>query len=332
MNKIALGIAIPLVAWTLTACGNNSNQQDDSQNSVSSVQTAKASSELDANQLTPKQTAALVLYYGDAHMPGANHNDYSANMAKSGQGATIKIYEKDNAPKKERPIYDYPDGAGLLYVIKLTNAADNNGKQLNSIYYTIANDKIYISDGDGGFSSEGVTPAEMVSYAKKHDGVQRVNNVAQSTKLLDMRSTSSTTTSSSTKGNDQDLTTQQLGTLVALYKAPDWFKQYIDDGTMYYDENSDYSSEVRGYSCITANGDPTSFIYFKRNGNDVTVKMVEPKGDETVAEASMITHHITVSQLIDDYYTNQSQKDEVNGYANKLKPESEYNESIKNND
>lgn len=34
----------------------------------------------------------------------------------------------------------------------------------------------------------------------------------------------------------------------------------------------------------------------------------------------MLTKHVTVSGLIRDYYTNQSQKDEVNGYVDKLKP------------
>lgn len=345
MKKLALGIAIPLAALTLAACGSRNSQQNNSQTSVSSSQVATSgsavdqnqavgnSSSLDADKLTPSQTAALVLYYGDAHMPGADSNDYSANMAKSGQGATVKIYEKDSVPKGDGPLYKtYPDGAELLYSVKLTGDSSNKGDRLNSIYYTIAGDKIYFADSDAGIRADGVTPAEMVAYAKEHHGISRVNNVAQNTKIVDLRGEASANSSSASDHSSQNLTTQQLGTLVALYKAPDWFKRGIDGG-LYYEDSADSDfGDLQGYSYITANGDPTSFIYFKRNGNDVTVKTVEPQGDQSVAEAPIVTKHITVSGLIRDYYTSQGQKDEVNGYANKLKPESAYREAIANND
>ena len=49
-----------------------------------------------------------------------------------------------------------------------------------------------------------------------------------------------------------------------------------------------------------------------------------PKGDEPISDAPMETNHVTVTQLVKDYYTNQSQKDEVNGYVNNLKPAADY--------
>lgn len=325
MKKLGLIIATPLLALTLAACGNtnNNNSASSSNNTkiakksssgTSATTTTSNSSTLDPAHLTPAQNAALVLYYTGEHMPGADQNDYSKDMEVSGQGAVVKIYNKDSVPKGEGPLYkDYPDGAELLYYVKLNQKDSEHG--IDSTYYTIAGNKTYISDSDAGISPDGVTKAEMVAYAKQHHAVSRIMNVANNTKVQDMRNQSTPT------NNSHNLSTQQLGTLVALYQEPDWFKDGISDGMMWYGNGSD------GFSYVTANGDPTSWLYFKRNGNDVTIKYVDPKEGQSVAEASTTTKHVTVSGLLRDYYTNQSQKDEVNGYANKLKPELDYNDN-----
>lgn len=325
MKKLGLIIATPLLALTLAACGNtnNNNSASSSNNTkiakksssgTSATTTTSNSSTLDPAHLTPAQNAALVLYYTGEHMPGADQNDYSKDMEVSGQGAVVKIYNKDSVPKGEGPLYkDYPDGAELLYYVKLNQKDSEHG--IDSTYYTIAGNKTYISDSDAGISPDGVTKAEMVAYAKQHHAVSRIMNVANNTKVQDMRNQSTPT------NNSHNLSTQQLGTLVALYQEPDWFKDGISDGMMWYGNGSD------GFSYVTANGDPTSWLYFKRNGNDVTIKYVDPKEGQSVAEASTTMKHVTVSGLLRDYYTNQSQKDEVNGYANKLKPESDYNDN-----
>ena len=325
MKKIGLIIATPLLALTLAACGNtNSDNSASSSNNTKIAKKASngngastatsSSSTLDPAHLTPAQNAALVLYYTVEHMPGADQNNYSKDMKISGQGAVVKIYNKDDVPKGEGPLYkDYPDGAELLYSVKLNQKDSEHG--IDSTYYTIAGNKTYISDSDAGISPDGVTKAEMVAYAKQHHAVKRIMNVANNTKVQDMRNQSTPT------NNSHNLSTQQLGTLVALYQEPDWFKDGISDGMMWYGSNSN------GFSYVTANGDPTSWLYFKQNGNDVTIKYVDPKEGQSVAEASTTTKHVTVSGLIRDYYTNQSQKDEVNGYANKLKPESDFNDN-----
>ena len=325
MRKIGLVIVTSLLAVTLAACGNtNSDNSASSSNNTKIAKKASngngastatsSSSTLDPAHLTPAQNAALVLYYTVEHMPGADQNNYSKDMKISGQGAVVKIYNKDSVPKGEGPLYkDYPDGAELLYYVKLNQKDSEHG--IDSTYYTIAGNKTYISDSDAGISPDGVTKAEMVAYAKQHHAVSRIMNVANNTKVQDMRNQSTPT------NNSHNLSTQQLGTLVALYQEPDWFKDGISDGMMWYGNGSD------GFSYVTANGDPTSWLYFKRNGNDVTIKYVDPKEGQSVAEASTTTKHVTVSGLLRDYYTNQSQKDEVNGYANKLKPESDYNDN-----
>lgn len=109
--------------------------------------------------------------------------------------------------------------------------------------------------------------------------------------------------------------------MVALYAQPDWFKEGVSGGDMCYGTDS-----KTGFSYVTANGDPTSWVYFKRDGDVVTVKYVHPEENQSVAETPTTVKHITVSGLKRDYYTNQSQQDEVNGYANQLRPESEYND------
>ncbi|MEY8442215.1 hypothetical protein AALA17_06220 [Lactobacillaceae bacterium 24-114] len=332
MKKLILGFMAMGVALTLSACGSKDSQSSSSSSTTnqSSQVTAKNSSTqtattLDADKLTPAQTACLVMYYGNNHMPGADSNNYTANMAKSGQGATVKIYDKDNVPKGEGPLYkSYPDGASVLYNVKLTNTdSDNDGHTINQIYYTIANNKFYLEDSDAGIQPDGVTASKMVAYAKEKGAEKQILNVAKNTKVVDKRGSSSSSSNSSS--NSSKLSTQQLGTLVAIYQMPDWFKDGVSNGDMYYGSYDDSESgQVAGYSYVTANGDPTSWLYFKQNGNDVTIKYVDVKDGETVAEASMTTKHVTVSGLLRDYYTSQSQKDEINGYANKLKPESDF--------
>lgn len=80
----------------------------------------------------------------------------------------------------------------MLYVVKLKNGDTENGKRLNSIYYTMVNDKIYIANSSGGFHKRGVKASEMIDYTKSHGEVDRVMNVAKRTSIIDMSNTSST--------------------------------------------------------------------------------------------------------------------------------------------
>ncbi|MCI6761660.1 MAG: hypothetical protein MR599_02045, partial [Lactobacillus johnsonii] len=161
-----------------------------------------------------------------------------------------------------------------------------------------------------GIRKTGVTLAEMVTYAKTHGEVNRVLKVAKNTQIIDMRGKVTLT--------DKDgLTTQQLGTLVALLKNPDWFKAVVQNGEMYYGIHYGYG-ETADYQYITTQGDSTSYIWFKRKGNDVTIKMIEPTENQSVTGARMTTTHTTVTNLINNYYTSE---DEVNTYADQLKAE-----------
>lgn len=318
MRKIALILMLSLTMMVMVGCGRTSSSTNRSTSSMtsslSSTQQIRDDAALNAERLTLKQTAALVLYYRDAHMPGANDYDYSADMENNNQGATVKIYDKGAVPWGEgSSAKTYPKGAKVLYMIKLTSKSDEDGDRLNSTYYTIVGNKVYYANSSNGIRKTGVTLAEMVTYAKTHGEVNRVLKVAKNTKIIDMRGKVTIT--------DKDgLTTQQLGTLVALLKNPDWFKAGVQNGEMYYGTHYGYG-EVADYQYVTTQGDLTSYIWFKRKGNDVTIKMIGSTENQSVTGAPMTTTHTTVTNLINNYYTSEDQQDEVNAYADQLKVE-----------
>lgn len=132
-------------------------------------------------------------------------------------------------------------------------------------------------------------------------------------------STKSQSSSSNSNSQSSSVDDKTVGVLVALLQNPNWFKEYLNSGDMYYGANSDNSGEVNGYSYVTSNGDPESYIYFKRDGDNITIKQWTTSGDETVAEGHFETKTISLKRLENDYYSNASKRAEVNGYVNKLK-------------
>ncbi|WP_420805064.1 Lreu_0056 family protein [Ligilactobacillus araffinosus] len=138
---------------------------------------------------------------------------------------------------------------------------------------------------------------------------------------------SSTATANKQTANDPQVTPQQLGTMVGFLQSPDWFKEYLKDGTMYYGTNNPKTvvggNQVNGYDFITANGDSESYIYYKKNGNMVTIKWVA-----NPADSEMKSQTISYHNLLQDYYQNQDQKVEVNNDANQLKSWSSINQAV----
>lgn len=162
---------------------------------------------------------------------------------------------------------------------------------------------------------------ESDSQAIDLDSVESSVAIASSAKITDKQA-----------ANDPQVTPQQLGTMVAFLQFPDWFKSGIQDGGMYYGTNNPKmivgGSEVAGYDFISANGDPTSYIYYKKDGNTVTIKYVEPKGSECVADAGFTTRTVSYRNLLQDYYQTPSQKDEVNSDASQLKSWASINQDL----
>ncbi len=137
-------------------------------------------------------------------------------------------------------------------------------------------------------------------------------------------SDSSTTASSTAKTAKVDDKT--TGVMLALLVEPDWFKEYIGNDFFCHSPAGEnpISDAVADYSYLTANGDPTSFLYYKVNGDTVTYKMWEVSDSESVADGHFEIRTVSLSNLEKDYYVTQSQKDEVNGYVSQLRSESDY--------
>lgn len=137
-------------------------------------------------------------------------------------------------------------------------------------------------------------------------------------------SDSSTTASSTAKTAKVDDKT--TGVMLALLVESDWFKEYIGNDFFCYSPAGEnpINDAVADYSYLTANGDPTSFLYYKVNGDTVTYKMWEVSDSESVADGHFEIRTVSLSNLEKDYYVTQSQKDEVNGYVSQLRSESDY--------
>lgn len=137
-------------------------------------------------------------------------------------------------------------------------------------------------------------------------------------------SDSSTTASSTAKTAKVDDKT--TGVMLALLVEPDWFKECIGNDFFCYSPAGEnpISDAVADYSYLTANGDPTSFLYYKVDGDTVTYKMWEVSDSENVADGHFETKTVSLSNLEKDYYVTQSQKDEVNSYVSQLRSEADY--------
>lgn len=141
---------------------------------------------------------------------------------------------------------------------------------------------------------------------------------------------SSNSQSNSLSYDARHLSGQQLGTLICLLKDPDEFKGADNGqpGGLYYGsvpQGSDYGQQFWGMDFLTTNGDPTSYLYFKPDGPNVIIKYVDDDGTTGgVANAPVKTESISIQRLVNDYYISQDQKNEVNGYANRIQPEQKW--------
>ena len=167
-------------------------------------------------------------------------------------------------------------------------------------------------------SSTAAQSSTAKSSSKKSSHSERQNQKASSS------SDSSTTASSTAKTAKVDDKT--TGVMLALLVEPDWFKEYIGNDFFCYSPAGEnpISDAVADYSYLTANGDPTSFLYYKVDGDTVTYKMWEVSDSENVADGHFETKTVSLSNLEKDYYVTQSQKDEVNSYVSQLRSEADY--------
>lgn len=157
----------------------------------------------------------------------------------------------------------------------------------------------------------------------------------KSSSLLSTTATSSTSSSKSSQSSDvtasndtaSNLDNKTVGVLAMLYNRPDYLKKYINDkesvnGIFYGTRQGDSKDSLNGYSFMTGEGDPTSYLYYKNENGVIKLKEWIPRG--TVADGYFKSSSISLKQLITDYYSNQYKQNEVNGYVNKIKLDSDY--------
>ncbi|MEE6678708.1 Lreu_0056 family protein [Limosilactobacillus fermentum] len=171
----------------------------------------------------------------------------------------------------------------------------------------------------GQTSSKSV--AKSSSSKKQSAASSSSSSLKQSASSSSNSSAKASSTAKTTKVDDKT-----AGVMLMLLVEPDYLKQYIGNDYFCYSpagENS-ISDAMADYSYLTANGDPTSFLYYKVDGNTITYKMWMVSDSGSVADGHFETKTVSLSTLENDYYVTQSQKDEVNGYVSQLKSESDY--------
>lgn len=177
--------------------------------------------------------------------------------------------------------------------------------------------------GSQSSSSKESSSTAAQSSTAKSSSKKSSQSDSQIQKASSSSDSSATASSTAKTAKVDDKTT---GVMLALLVEPDWFKEYIGNDFFCYSPAGEnpISDAVADYSYLTANGDPTSFLYYKVDGDTVTYKMWEVSDSENVADGHFETKTVSLANLEKDYYVTQSQKDEVNGYVSQLRSETDY--------
>ncbi|WP_270630989.1 Lreu_0056 family protein [Limosilactobacillus mucosae] len=172
-------------------------------------------------------------------------------------------------------------------------------------------------------SKESSSTAAQSSTAKSSSSKKFSQSDSQIQKASSSSDSSTTASSTAKTAKVDDKTT---GVMLALLVEPDWFKEYIGNDFFCYSPagKNPINDAVADYSYLTANGDPTSFLYYKVDGDTVTYKMWVSSDSDSVADGHFETKTVSLANLEKDYYVTQSQKDEVNGYVSQLRSETDY--------
>ena len=244
MRKIKLGstlLAVMVFGMALTACGNqqekHSQQTASSSSSQVNYKLASSSAKLDASSLTPKQNAALVLFYAGVK----NHQQYVQQMSKNNQHLLVNLYSPADA-KKAGVSANLPSGAEVVYKVSLSNSA--------SSYYTIVGDQTYISNGHGGFRSQAVTTDEMVKLANQNNAGDAINQLAANASLNDLRSGAAS--SNSQKGDSNTSGEMTFDQAAALIQKGGFTDFNYDSAKDFHDGS--HATSDGGYVMVTYPG------------------------------------------------------------------------------
>lgn len=340
-RKMIIGTSVAVITSValLAGCGSNSSSSKIGTNHGSSSNSYSANRN-DSNGTTSTNSADTALWnsgksaklatYIDAWGPTM---DQSYQQYKSGDDVDFYGYNFPSDFANTQVSYE-----GSNYNVKMSTTGEGSSSDTFNVV-ALYSDVDSIGGRPGGylylFAFKNGKPYTLVSDQTNGGGALKVTETANQDidnafkKIVnggtpsspDGSSSSESKSSSSAKSSKIDDKT--TGVLVSLLANPDWFKSCVE-GSMWYGTNDTDSDEVQGYSYMTANGDPTSYIYYKVNGDVVTYKQWMPR--DSVADGYFETKTATISRLENDYYSTKSEKSEVQNYVNEIKPESSYDD------
>ena len=173
------------------------------------------------------------------------------------------------------------------------------------------------------------TTAPKTEKVQKKSSASSATSAAESSAVsssASSKASSMSSASSSSTVSAQNLTPQQLGILVVLNQNPQLLQNLntgSDDPTGLWfascnSNNDGSSSNLDGFDVLTTHGDGTADLYYKLDGNNVIIQKLDPNSGDCVADEKMMTITVPVSQIMQNYST-QQQQNQVNNDANKLR-------------
>lgn len=292
MKKVKL-ICIGVIACGLLAgCGNNSQTNSKSSNSTTQQsrrvdhKMATSSVKLNADSLTPQQNAVLVMYYAGVK----NNQAWVDQMNKADQRITITLYNPEVAVKlgvKDK----LPAGAQVLYSVKLTN-------DHAATYYTIVGNNIYFANQRGGFNQQPATVKDMVALANKNNAGNMINNLATGVKTNDQRNTTTSGDKSSSITDPKKVGVLVLAEARGMAAAKGQTVEYMIMGMP-----NTYQVGL---------GTKDSTLNYTINGDQVTIK----DGSDDYADSLAKT--VSIKDLVSQYYSNASDRAQVDGIAGNM--------------
>ncbi|KRM20060.1 hypothetical protein FC40_GL000937 [Ligilactobacillus hayakitensis DSM 18933 = JCM 14209] len=178
-------------------------------------------------------------------------------------------------------------------------------------------------------SFDDLSKKEQASYLKQSSQLEKVDILtateskkqqATTSSSEEAKTTSRSATSSSSQEVVENLSTQVLGAIII---QEDEYEMSVEPSTMTYGTVEDPYGDapaIKGYDYLSPGGTGSWNLYFKKIGNQVSIKQKQTGPDVINAEASMKETRVSYQDLINKYYSTPEQKQKIDGIAAQIKP------------
>lgn len=286
MKKTLTLFSIGVVGLALAGCGNNQNSDkekesssaDSSSESNVDFKVAKTSKNISADNLSPQQTATLVMYYSGMK----NNRSYVRQMLNKNQSVNIELYDITDASKVG--VSNLPSNAQVIYKVSLKNGR-------GTAYYTIVGNDFYLANSRGEYSLKSITLDDMTKLANKNNAGDMIDKVASNAVLTDRRAESGQQSSASSTQNKSFSDPKLIGAMVLAKER----------GIDALAPNMDYMVGKDGYA--VGLGLKANTMSYKIEGDKVTIK----DGDLDYQTVDTTT----ISALKKEFYSNSSDKAKI---------------------